>query len=121
MISLLFLRYNFAMNTITIPRLAGQAVGGIALLKHEDGRELTINVEYNQLGPLLKSTGDKKGDVANESGFSPYPGNTNSFILDHDLYCTILEDCNFLWLYLTYLFLLSQRRNSRVCEPEIYG
>jgi len=85
-------KYNFAMNTITIPRLAGQAVGGITLLKHEDGSELTINVEYNQLGPLLKSTGDKKGDVANESGFSPYPGNTNSFILDHDLYCTILED-----------------------------
>merc|ERR1719173_163004 len=85
-------KYNFAMNTITIPRLAGQAVGGIALLTHEDGRQITINVEYNQLGPLLKSTGDKKGDVANETGFSPYPGNTNSFILDHELYLQILED-----------------------------
>jgi len=85
-------KYNFAMNTITIPRLPGQAVGGIALLTHEDGRKLTINVEYNQLGPLLSSTGDKKGDVADESGYSPYPGNTNSFIVDHDLYVKILEE-----------------------------
>merc|ERR1719373_835456 len=84
-------KYNFAMNTITIPRLAGQAVGGIALLKHEDGSELTINVEYNQLGPLLKSTGDKKGDVANETGFSPYPGNTNSFIIDNEVYQVVME------------------------------
>merc|ERR1719242_2849858 len=83
-------KFNFAMNTITIPRLPGQAVGGIALLKHEDGRELTINVEYNQLGPLLMTTGDKKGDVAVNGKYSPFPGNTNSFILDHELYVKIL-------------------------------
>jgi len=85
-------KYQFAMNTITIPRLPGQAVGGIALLTHTDGRKLTINVEYNQLGPLLSSTGDGKGDVADSTGFSPFPGNTNSFFLDHELYLKILID-----------------------------
>lgn len=34
---------------------------------------MTINVEYNQLDPLLKST-PAGGDVADTSGFSPFPG-----------------------------------------------
>jgi len=34
---------------------------------------MTINVEYNQLDPLLKTT-PAGGDVADASGFSPYPG-----------------------------------------------
>ena len=33
-----------------------QAIGAIARLQHKDGGELTINVEYNQLDPLLRST-----------------------------------------------------------------
>ena len=53
---------QFAMNSITVPRLPKQALGGIAQLTNEKTKEiLTINVEYNQLGPLLESTGDKKG------------------------------------------------------------
>ena len=38
-----------------------------------NGEGMTINVEYNQLDPLLKST-PTGGDVADSSGFSPYPG-----------------------------------------------
>ena len=31
-----------------------QAIGAISLLEHRDGSSLTINVEYNQLDPLLR-------------------------------------------------------------------
>jgi UDP-sugar pyrophosphorylase len=50
-----------------------------------------VNVEYNQLGPMLKNTGRRKGDVADWSGYSPYPGNCNVFILEMSTYCKILE------------------------------
>lgn len=38
---------------------------------------MVINVEYNQLDPLLRGSGHPDGDVNDESGFSPYPGNIN--------------------------------------------
>ena len=41
------------------------------------GRQLVINVEYNQLDPLLKAAGYPEGDVNCETGFSPFPGNIN--------------------------------------------
>lgn len=41
--------------------------------KDSKGEGMTINVEYNQLDPLLKTT-PAGGDVADASGFSPYPG-----------------------------------------------
>lgn len=69
------IKNSFVMNTMTVPRKPGEKVGGIAALKNaKTGKTLTINVEYNELDPLLKSTG---GDVADKTGFSPYPGNTN--------------------------------------------
>lgn len=39
----------------------------------------TINVEYNQLDPLLRASGSD-GDVNDSSGFSPYPGNINQLL-----------------------------------------
>lgn len=36
-----------------------------------------INVEYNQLDPLLRASGYPDGDVNNETGYSPFPGNIN--------------------------------------------
>ena len=39
-----------------------------------------INVEYNQLDPLLRAAGYSDGDVNNESGYSPFPGNINQVI-----------------------------------------
>ena len=44
---------------------------------HFKGKEMVINVEYNQLDPLLRATGHADGDVNDESGYSPYPGNIN--------------------------------------------
>lgn len=45
-----------------------------ARLKHEDGRVQIVNVEYNQLDPLLRAAVNPDGDVPDASGFSPYPG-----------------------------------------------
>lgn len=42
-------------------------------IQDSKGEGMTINVEYNQLDPLLKTT-PAGGDVADASGFSPYPG-----------------------------------------------
>jgi hypothetical protein len=45
------------------------------------GRTMVINVEYNQLDPLLRATGHPDGDVNDpETGFSPYPGNINQVL-----------------------------------------
>jgi len=84
---------QFAMNLLTTPRVPGQAMGAITTLVKEK-TVMTCNVEYNQLGPLLLNTGEKKGDVADESGFSPYPGNCNIFILEASTYCKVLEASN---------------------------
>ena len=35
---------------------------------------MTINVEYNQLDPLLRATINAEGDVNDDTGFSPFPG-----------------------------------------------
>ena len=42
--------------------------------------QLTVNVEYNQLDPLLRAKWNKDGDVANEQGFSHFPGNINVLV-----------------------------------------
>ena len=48
---------------------------------------MVINVEYNQLDPLLRASGYPNGDVNCETGYSPFPGNINQvtlfFILQH--------------------------------------
>jgi UDP-sugar pyrophosphorylase len=71
---------GFEVNSITVPRRAGEAAGGIVRLEKEDGSALTLNVEYNQLDPLLRSTINPEGDVADQSGYSPYPGNINVLV-----------------------------------------
>jgi len=45
------------MNSLTVPRSAGEAAGAICRLVKPSGEELVMNVEYNQLDTLLKSTG----------------------------------------------------------------
>jgi len=78
---------DYAMNTVTVPRRPGQAMGAITRLK-KDKEVVTVNVEYNQLDALLKGSG---GDKAGKDGFSPYPGNTNVFIVKADTYAAVLE------------------------------
>ena len=92
---------NFALNSLTVPRKPGEPVGGICkLVKTSDGdggsksseeSSLTINVEYNQLDPLLRATVSPEGDVADESGFSPYPGNINVLIFSCSSYDDVLQ------------------------------
>ena len=85
---------GFHMNSICIPRLAGEAAGAITSLehKHDSSKNLVINVEYNQLDPLLRTQGDKKGDVADPTtGFSPYPGNANNLVMEMKSYAKTLR------------------------------
>ena len=50
-----------------------------------------INVEYNQLDPLLSSQGDCKGDVPDPTtGYSPYPGNANNIVIEMGAYAKTL-------------------------------
>ncbi len=71
---------GYQVNSMVVPRTAGEAAGGIVRLESET-RTLTINVEYNQLDPLLRASGHPDGDVADDTGYSPYPGNTNVLVM----------------------------------------
>lgn len=60
--------------------------------KIDPSKNLVINVEYNQLDPLLRSQGDKKGDVSNPStGYSPFPGNANNLVIELKAYAKTLH------------------------------
>ncbi|KAL7155808.1 hypothetical protein ABFS83_03G100600 [Erythranthe nasuta] len=73
---------EYHVNSLAVPRKAKEAIGGITKLTHQDGRTMVINVEYNQLDPLLRATGHADGDVNCETGFSPFPGNINQLIFE---------------------------------------
>jgi UDP-sugar pyrophosphorylase len=53
----------------------------------------TINVEYNQLDPLLRATpGFENGDVNDPAtGYSPFPGNINQLVFSLPEYVAVLE------------------------------
>ena len=62
------LERGLEVNTMTIPRRAGQEMGAIAELRRADGSEgrVVANVEYNQLAPaLLAQSG--RGDEPDEA------------------------------------------------------
>jgi hypothetical protein len=82
---------QFAVNSLTVARKPGEAVGGICALRRDNGDCLTINVEYNQLDPLLRATVSPAGDVPDASGFSPYPGNINVLLFSLDTYAKTLQ------------------------------
>ena len=62
------------VNSLAVPRAAKEAIGAIARMTHREGHAMTINVEYNQLEPVLLSGGFPQGDVPDDSGRSPFPG-----------------------------------------------
>lgn len=82
---------QFDVNSLTVPRKPGEAVGAICKLNHKNGSSLTINVEYNQLDPLLRSTISADGDKADHTGFSPFPGNINVLIFNALSYRAALD------------------------------
>ena len=45
---------GYEMNSACVPRKAKDAVGAITKLVKADGSSITVNVEYNQLEPMLK-------------------------------------------------------------------
>ena len=81
--------YDF--NSIAVNRIPGEAVGGIARLVKNGKPDLTINVEYNLLDPLLRATVSPEGDVPDEKGFSKFPGNINLLIVRLAPYLKVLE------------------------------
>ena len=62
---------GFDFMSLAVNRI-GEAVGGLATLVRGESA-LTLNVEYNQLDPLLRATVSPEGDVPNEEGFFDFP------------------------------------------------
>jgi UDP-sugar pyrophosphorylase len=83
---------HYVFNSIAVPRKAKDAVGAITCLRRADGSSITINVEYNQLEPMLLASGFPEGDVNDASGFSPFPGNINQLIISLPRYAEVLEE-----------------------------
>lgn len=81
---------GFDFNSIAVNRIPGEAVGGLAKLVRGD-QVLTLNVEYNQLDPMLRATVSPEGDVPDEHGFSMFPGNINVLVVRMSSYVRILE------------------------------
>jgi UDP-sugar pyrophosphorylase len=81
--------YDF--NSIAVNRIPGEAVGGLATLRKPGSPDLTINVEYNYLDPLLRETVNPAGDVAEPNGFSRFPGNINVLAVRLAPYLRVLE------------------------------
>lgn len=85
------LSHGFVMNSMAVPRKAKQAVGGIVRLEGPEG-SMTINVEYNQLDPLLRANGFLDGDINDPvTGLSPYPGNINELLFKMGPYLRVLQ------------------------------
>jgi len=83
---------SFGMNSITVRRKPGEAVGAICCLKNDAKKEeITINVEYSEINALLKATTSPAGDVADATGFSPFPGNINAIVVNLDAYEKALD------------------------------
>jgi len=89
---------SLAMNTLSVPRKAGDASGALMTLTSSgaDGgppaRAVTVNVEYNQLDALVRGSVDSRGDYNLPStGNSPFPGNTNQLIFHLPAYVAALE------------------------------
>jgi UDP-sugar pyrophosphorylase len=58
--------------------------------KTDPDKSLVINVEYNQLDPLLRTQGE--GDVADpDTGYSPFPGNANNLVIELGAYSKTLQ------------------------------
>lgn len=87
---------GFDMNSVCVPRIAGEAIGGICCLKSQnpDVKDLTINVEYNQIDSMLRATEQfKDGDVNDPvTGFSVWPGSINELVFKLESYDGALEE-----------------------------
>ena len=84
-------RSGFDVNSLCVPRKAKEAIGAITKLTRADGSSMTVNVEYNQLDPLLRASGYPDGDANDPAtGYSPFPGNINQLVFALGPYCAQL-------------------------------
>jgi len=81
---------GFHFNSLAVGRIPGEAVGALTRLTG-GGRDLTLNVEYNQLDPLLRATISPSGDVPGPNGLSIFPGNINVLVVELSSYASILS------------------------------
>lgn len=81
---------NLEVNSISVPVRPGEPLGVLCHLVNEvNGKELTINVEYNMIDALLKHT---FGHIpTGEDGYMTYPGGINSLIFSVDEYVETLN------------------------------
>ena len=81
------------MNSMCVPRKAREAIGGICKLTAPGKPDLAINVEYNQIDALLKSSEKyKDGDVDDDvTGLSPFPGSINELLFELESYQKLLD------------------------------
>ena len=88
--------HEIAVNLVSCPRKAKEAVGAVCKLSHDDGvRTMVCNVEYNQLEPMLLAAGFSEGDVNEaDTGFSKFPGNINQFIIDLTKWLSAVKKSN---------------------------
>jgi len=82
--------HGFDFNSLAVNRVPGEAIGALAKLV-SDEKELTLNVEYNQLDPLLRATVSPEGDLPNKQGHSMFPGNINILVVRLASYLKLLE------------------------------
>lgn len=85
------MHHKYDFNSIGVNRVPGEAVGALTTLK-KGSTELTVNIEYNQLDPLLRATVSPEGDIANERGHSIFPGNINVLVIGLETYRKVLKN-----------------------------
>lgn len=74
-------KHNLEMNSVCVQRKPGEAMGAVVKLTKDDGSNMTINVEYNQLDSLLRAKWNPAGDVCRpDNAYSFFPGNTNTLV-----------------------------------------
>lgn len=89
-------KHSLAMNSLTVPRTPGEAVGAVCRLVPTDERDtqrppITINVEYNRFAAVLAASG-LDGDVSDpNTGYSRFTGNTNVLVFHLPRYRDVLE------------------------------
>ena len=77
--------HNLEMNSVAMSRKPGEKVGCICSLNQKE-KKLLINVEYNQLERVFTD-----GEPLNASGYSKYPGNTNTLVFSIPEYLDTLK------------------------------
>lgn len=86
---------SLEVNSLSVKRYAKQAIGAIArLVQESSGDSMTVNVEYNQLDPLLRAQPGQaqRGDENDpQTGHSPFPGNINQLLFALEPYAATLQ------------------------------